>query len=113
MGSEMCIRDRKKDGERVNVSTASAIFAHACLFVFLVIVVTLFQTAMGLDMITAISTSVSALANMGPALGEAGPMLNHSGFPDFIKLLLSACMIVGRLELFTILVMLTSDFWDS
>jgi len=102
-----------KGGASVSNATASAIFAHACLFVFIIIITSLFQTAMGIDIVTAISTSVSAVANMGPALGDAGPMLSYAGFPDFIKLLLSGCMIVGRLELFTILVMFTSDFWDS
>ncbi len=100
-------------GERVSPSIASAIFGHCFLFSLIVVVVSLFQTALGIDIITAVSTTISALSNMGPALGSAGPMLNYSDFPDFVKLLLSFCMIVGRLELFTILVLLTSDFWSS
>ena len=99
-------------GERVSPAVASAIFGHCFLLILLIVVVTLFQTALGLDIVSALSTTISALCNMGPALGDAGPMLNYSEFPEFVKLLLSFCMIVGRLELYTILVLLTSDFWN-
>jgi len=97
----------------VNSSTASAIFAHFFLYLLILVVVTLFVTASGLDLVSAVSSVIAALSNMGPALGEAGPMSNYYSFPEHIKLMLAATMIIGRLELFTILVLLTRDFWES
>jgi trk system potassium uptake protein TrkH len=67
---------------------------------------------MGLDYVTAISSAATALANVGPALGDiAGPSGNFQSFPDGAKWLMSAGMLLGRLELFTILVLFIPAFW--
>ena len=67
---------------------------------------------MGLAPITALSASASAIANVGPGLGaEIGPAGNFAFLPDAAKWLLSALMLIGRLEVFTILVLLTPSFW--
>jgi len=66
----------------------------------------------GLDFITAMSGAASALANVGPGLGDIiGPKGNYKPLPDSAKWLLSIGMFLGRLELFTVLVMLSSNFW--
>lgn len=64
-----------------------------------------------LDLITSTSVVASALGNIGPALGDAGPALNHAFLPAPAKLLLAGLMIVGRLELFPVLVLFTRDLW--
>ncbi len=64
-----------------------------------------------LDLITSTSVVASALGNIGPALGDAGPAFNHAFLPGPAKLLLSGLMIVGRLELFPVLVLFTKDLW--
>ena len=69
---------------------------------------------LGLDYRTAMSASVTALANVGPGLGETiGPAGNFSTVPESAKWLLSAAMLLGRLELFTVLVLFSPAFWRN
>jgi trk system potassium uptake protein TrkH len=66
----------------------------------------------GLDFITAVSGAASALANVGPGLGDIiGPAGNYQSLPDMAKWLLAAGMLLGRLELFTVLVLFAPAFW--
>ena len=66
----------------------------------------------GLDFITAVSGAASAIANVGPGLGDIiGPAGTYASLPDSAKWLLSAGMLLGRLELFTVLVILSRTFW--
>ncbi|MGH8950403.1 MAG: TrkH family potassium uptake protein [Acidimicrobiia bacterium] len=63
------------------------------------------------DLVTATSAVASALGNIGPALGEFGPASNYSGLPIPGKWLLTSLMIIGRLEIFPVLVLFTRDLW--
>jgi trk system potassium uptake protein TrkH len=65
----------------------------------------------GIDPATAVSSTISSLGNIGPALGTAGPMAGYSHFPDITKLFHSFLMIIGRLELMTVFVIFTKSFW--
>ena len=68
----------------------------------------------GLDFITAISGSASAISNVGPGLGDIiGPNGNFSDLPNFSKLSLSLGMLLGRLELFAVLVLFFPSFWKN
>jgi trk system potassium uptake protein TrkH len=67
--------------------------------------------AEGLDLVTAASAVAASLGNIGPGLGDVGPAANYSGLPILAKWLLSGLMIVGRLELFPVLVLFTKDLW--
>ena len=67
--------------------------------------------AEGLDLVTATSAIASAMGNIGPGLGEVGPASNYGSLPIPAKWLLSSLMIVGRLELFPVLVLFTRDLW--
>jgi trk system potassium uptake protein TrkH len=66
---------------------------------------------MGLDLTTAFSASIACLGNIGPGLGQVGPAGNYAGLPDIAKWLLSVEMIVGRLEIYTVLVLFLPEFW--
>ena len=66
---------------------------------------------LGLDFETAIGASISALGNIGPGLGKVGPVGNYGFIPDAGKWLLSLMMLLGRLELFTVLILFTRSFW--
>ena len=90
-----------------------AIFGFFFLYILLLGVASLALTASDVDMVTAFSSVVSALSNIGPGLGEVGPALNYAGLPDFAKFVLSACMIIGRLEIMTVLVLFTTEYWSS
>lgn len=67
--------------------------------------------AMGVDILTAFASVVATMFNIGPGLGGVGPADNYGHLPAFGKWVLSLCMIAGRLEFYTLLVILTPAFW--
>ena len=69
------------------------------------------NVAEGLDLVTATSAVASALGNIGPGVGEVGPSSNYGGLPSLSKWLLATLMIIGRLEVFPVLVLFTKDLW--
>ena len=70
--------------------------------------------ALGLDFVTSISGAVTAVANVGPGLGPIiGPAGNFSSLPDPAKWLLTAGMLLGRLEIMTLLILFNRKFWQS
>lgn len=69
--------------------------------------------ALGLDFETAIGGAASSLGNIGPAFGDLGPVNNFNGLPNFGKWWCSFLMLIGRLELFTVLIILTPFFWRN
>ena len=87
-------------------------------FIFFYFVIFLVLTALlsltGLDFVTAISGAATSISNVGPGLGsEIGPNGNFSSLPDVSKWILSLGMILGRLELFAILVLFLQSFWRN
>lgn len=64
-----------------------------------------------LNLVTAASAVASSLGNIGPGLGDVGPVANYATIPDLGKWLLSGLMIVGRLEIFPVLLLFTRDLW--
>ena len=88
------------------------IFIFSFLFIFLIIAMLL--SVSGLDFITSISGAASAISNVGPGLGEIiGPNGNYSAVPDLSKWILSFGMLLGRLELFAVLVLFFPSFWRN
>ncbi len=67
--------------------------------------------AMGVDVLTSIAAVVASMFNIGPGLGSVGPAENYAHLPGAAKWVLSGCMIAGRLEFYTMLVVLTPAFW--
>lgn len=75
-------------------------------------VISLGLALVGLDFLTAVSSAATAMANVGPALGPiAGPAGTFQPFPDAAKWFMSGGMVLGRLELFTMMVLLSRSFW--
>jgi trk system potassium uptake protein TrkH len=90
----------------------SAVMSFAFFFVGAWALFTVLLAMFGLDLVTAISGAATALANVGPGLGHLiGPAGNFSTLPDGAKWALSVAMLMGRLEFFTILVLLHPAFW--
>lgn len=84
------------------------------LYIFIFSLLTLILAYDGLDILTALSGSAAALANVGPGLSEfIGPSSNYSGLSDFSKIFLSFAMLIGRLELFPVLILLSPIFWRN
>jgi trk system potassium uptake protein TrkH len=74
---------------------------------------TLVVAGSGMDLLSAAAATATCLGNVGPALGSVGPVDNFAHVPDFAKVFLSFLMLLGRLELFTILVLFTPFFWQA
>jgi len=72
----------------------------------------LLLTALGVDLLTSLSAVVACVFNVGPGLGGVGPLHTYEQLPDIAKWILSLCMIAGRLEFYTLLVILTRPFWQ-
>ena len=88
------------------------IFIFSFLLIFFVIALLLSLT--GLDFVTSISGAASAISNVGPGLGELiGPSGNYSKLPEVSKWILSFAMLLGRLELFAVLVLFFPSFWRN
>jgi trk system potassium uptake protein TrkH len=74
---------------------------------------TLIMTLFDLDLISAVTAVITCVSNAGPGLNRVGPTQNFSFIPDLGKSFLSFIMVLGRLELYTILVLFTPDFWSK
>ena len=93
-------------------SVVNSVMSFFYLFALSFAVLTVLLSALGLDTVTAISGAAAAIANVGPGLGDViGPAGTFKPLPDTAKWLLSAGMLLGRLELFTIFVLFTRNFW--
>lgn len=71
------------------------------------------MSLLGLDMVTATSSVAATIGNIGPGLGAVGPMLNYSEVPVLGKWILGLCMLVGRLEIYTVLILFLPEFWKK
>ncbi len=91
--------------------TLSDVLGYVLLYFSIFIVASILMSLMGLDLITSVSTVISSLSNIGPGVGTIGPTENYAHIPAAGKWLLSFLMLVGRLEIFTVLVIFTRNFW--
>ncbi|MBV6656267.1 MAG: TrkH family potassium uptake protein [Devosiaceae bacterium] len=102
------------NGRAVEGSVVSAVMSFIFLYFVLIGLLAIALMAMNLDPLTAFSGAATAIANVGPGLGEViGPKGNFSTLPDAAKWALSGAMLIGRLELFTVLVLILPRFWRS
>ncbi len=95
----------------VDRQVVSSVYSFMGLYLGVFVVTGLLLTVMGLDLVDAFSASIACLGNIGPGLGSVGPAGNYAHLPVAAKWLLSAVMIVGRLEVYTVLVLLVPEFW--
>ena len=89
------------------------ILAFFMLYLILFIVGAVVLSTQGLDFISSIGGSAASIGNIGPALGSIGPSFNYEHITDFAKIWCSFLMLVGRLELFTFLIIFTPYFWRN
>ena len=104
----------KYNNEKISNSFIYSLIAFIFLYFFIFFILAAMLSLNGLDFITAISGSASAISNVGPGLGDIiGPNGNFSNLPTFSKLSLSFGMLLGRLELFAVLVLFFPSFWKN
>jgi len=97
--------------QRVSDNVLHAVLAFSFMYMVSIVSLTLILAASGLDLVTAFSGVVACINNAGPGLSSLGPAGNYQGLSDFQTWVLSFAMILGRLEIFTLLVVLTPAFW--
>jgi len=103
----------KIDGNTVKKNIMYAVSGFFFLYILLLLAVSLVVASGGNDILTSFSSALATLGNIGPGFGRIGPALNYAFYPDYIKWTLSFAMMVGRLELFTVLVLFTPLFWKK
>ena len=104
----------KYDNNNVNEKFMASIISFIYLYIIIFFIITAMLTLSGLDFTTSISGAATSISNVGPGLGGLiGPNGNFSQLPDFSKWVLSLGMILGRLELFAILVLFLPSFWQK
>ena len=81
------------------------------LYIFIFIISSFIMTILGLDIVSAMSSVAATLGNVGPGLGLVGPSQTYAFIPPLGKIVLSLCMLLGRLEIYTVLIMVVPDFW--
>lgn len=100
-----------------NMVVSTEVMTGAIGFTFLYMVIffiaSMAMTFMGLDIVSAVSSVAATLGNIGPGLGIVGPLSNFSEIPYIGKWLLIWCMLLGRLEIYTLLILFTPIFWKG
>jgi trk system potassium uptake protein TrkH len=95
----------------VSEDVLKGIAAFFVLYLTIFVLFSLLLTLFGVDSATAFSSVATTMGNVGPGFGAVGPMENFAGLPYAAKWLLMACMVLGRLEIFTVIVLLVPEFW--
>ena len=104
----------KYDKNNINEKSLSSVISFIYLYIIIFFIITALLSLSGLNFITSISAAATAISNVGPGLGDLiGPNGNFSALSDFSKWILSFAMILGRLELFAILVLFVPSFWKK
>ena len=98
-------------GEPVPQNILTAVLAFGFAYMCFLVVLTLVLTFSGLDILTAFTAVVATVNNTGPGLNQVGPSTTYEVLNDFQTWVCSFAMLLGRLEIFTLLVVLTPAFW--
>ena len=104
----------KINGQSVADARITALFAFFTLFVLMTIITTGFMIITGVDPVNAITIGLSCVSNVGPSLSNnVGPVMSWVGMADYVKWVLCLLMLMGRLEIMTVLVLFTRSFWKE
>ena len=102
------------NGKTVTENTYNSIMGFFFMYIFIFILSSISLSFFNLDFLTSFSAAASAISNVGPGIGSIiGPNGNYSSLNNGAKLILSITMLIGRLEIFTILVLLSIAFWKK
>lgn len=103
---------KRYNGRPLSDNVSAAVLSFVFLFLASFAVISVALSLIGLDTVTAISGAATAISNVGPGLGPIiGPAGNFQPLPDAAKWLLALAMLIGRLEVFTVLVLFIPTFW--
>ena len=104
----------KYNNQKISDSFINSVIIFIFTFLFIFFIIAMLLSISGLDFITSISGAASSISNVGPGLGDViGPNGNYNDIPDLSKWILSFGMLLGRLELFAVLVLFFPSFWRN
>ena len=107
------VRTVKLNRRSISDRTAMAVMAFIFVYFMTVVIFTLGLLASGMDFITALSSTIACITNAGPGLGAVGPADNYGALSDLQKWMCAAVMLLGRLEIFTVFILFTPDYWKK
>jgi trk system potassium uptake protein TrkH len=107
------VRPIKVAGRALGEGVVSDIVGLSVLYFSALLLGFIIMSALGLDTVEALSSVIATLGNVGPGLGSIGPAANYSLLPAIGKLVLILCMLIGRLELWTVMAIMTPVFWRT
>ncbi|MFP4034963.1 MAG: TrkH family potassium uptake protein, partial [Desulfovermiculus sp.] len=100
-------------GTIVSDEIVNGVVGFFLLYLLLAALSMCFLTALGVDILTSIGAVIACISNIGPGLGQVGPTDHFGHLPVPAKWILSFCMLLGRLEIYTVIVLLYKEFWKS
>jgi trk system potassium uptake protein len=103
----------KLNQHTVSEENNNAILTFVVVYLLIFAAGSIFLIATGLDLEIAASSAATCMAGIGPGLGSVGPVGNFAHIPESAKLILSGLMLLGRLEIYTILVLFSGNFWSK
>jgi trk system potassium uptake protein TrkH len=95
----------------INQALLNNVLEFFFLYFVLIVLATIVMSSFGIDLVTSLSAVISCLGNVGPGFGQVGPMSNYSMIPGLGKVILSVLMLLGRLEIFILLILLVPEYW--
>ncbi len=101
----------KLGGKNVSEDVMRSVLGFLALYMGLFAISALLLAAVGVDFVTALSAVAASIGNIGPGFGGVGPVENYAHIPCLGKWLLIWCMLLGRLEIYTMLILLVPEFW--
>ena len=107
------VRTVKLNRRSISDRTAMAVMAFIVVYFMTVVIFTLGLLASGMDFITALSATIACITNAGPGLGAVGPADNYGALSGLQKWMCAAVMLLGRLEIFTVFILFTPDYWKK
>ncbi len=103
----------KLQGRIVPDDVMFSVWGFFILFLALFIVAALLLTIMGIDLTTSLTAVAASIGNIGPGLGSVGPTENYAHLPQAAKTVLILCMLLGRLEVYTVFILFVPEFWKK
>ncbi|MBU0734490.1 MAG: TrkH family potassium uptake protein [Proteobacteria bacterium] len=103
----------KLGGRPVPEEILSSIWGFFILYLGLFVVASLIMASLGLDFISSFASVAASMGNIGPGFGEVGPIKNYFGVPIIGKWVLVLCMLLGRLEIYTVIVLFAPEYWKK
>jgi len=103
----------KFGGKVVSDEVIRSVWGFFLLYLGVFLTASLLLAAMHVDLVTSMAAVAACLGNIGPGIGSVGPTENYAHLHDMAKWLLAVCMLLGRLEIYTIIVLFVPEFWKK